>query len=326
MNTAYPLEEIRLPERTPEPFRQILTNHGLVLSRKKTTTLQINVGLLCNQRCRHCHLSAGPDRRENMDSETVDAVIAYAERSRFEAIDITGGAPELNPNIVKLIEGLFPHAPRLSFRSNLSVLSDGKRDDLIKLLKDKSVGIIASFPSLNEAQADAQRGDGIFQRSLDSLLKLNALGYGNPETGLTLDLVSNPAGAFLPGSQGPLEKRFREVLLKKWGVVFNNLFAFANAPLGRFRNWLDENGNLETYLENLASGFNACTVEGLMCRSLVSVSWDGVLHDCDFNLSLGLHLGTQRTHVCEMPGPPEEGLPIAVGDHCYTCTAGAGFT
>ncbi|MBU4001094.1 MAG: arsenosugar biosynthesis radical SAM protein ArsS [Proteobacteria bacterium] len=322
MNAAYPWEQIR----PPETFRQTLANHGLVLSRKKTTALQVNVGLLCNQRCRHCHLSAGPDRKENMDSETMDDIIAYADRSRFEAIDITGGAPELNPNIVKLIEGLFPQAPRITFRSNLSVLSDGKRHDLIRLLKEKSVGIVASFPSLNEAQADAQRGNGIFRKSVDTLLKLNALGYGNPETRLTLDLVSNPAGAFLPGSQDQLEKRFRDVLLKKWGIIFNNLYAFANAPLGRFRNWLDEKGNLEAYLERLSSGFNSCTVEGLMCRSLVSVSWDGVLHDCDFNLSRGLHLGAQRTHVSEMPGPPEEGLPIAVGDHCYTCTAGAGFT
>ena len=326
MNADYALQEIRPAERALEPFRQTLFKHGLSLERGKTTILQINVGLLCNQTCRHCHLNAGPGRKENMDFETADAVIAYAKRSCFEAIDITGGAPELNPNIVKLIEGVSPHSPRLMFRSNLSALNDGKRDHLMNLLKDKSAVIVASFPSLNEAQADSQRGDGIFQKSIDTLRKLNGMGYGHVETGLELNLVCNPTGAFLPAPQDQLVKRFREVLMKKWGIVFNNLFTFANVPLGRFRNWLEEKGNLESYLERLASGFNACAVDGLMCRELVAVSWDGYLYDCDFNLAMGLHMGKKKTHVSEMDGPPSTGKPIAVADHCYTCTAGAGFT
>jgi radical SAM/Cys-rich protein len=326
MNADYALQQICVAERTLEPFRQTLFRHGLNLEQGKTTTLQINVGLLCNQVCRHCHLSAGPGRKENMDSETADAVIAYAKRNCFEVIDITGGAPELNPNIVKLIEGLSPHAPRLMFRCNLSVLNKGKRDDLTDLLKAKSVVIIASFPSLNEAQADSQRGDGIFVKSIDALRRLNGLGYGHEETGLELDLVCNPTGAFLPAPQEQVTKRFREVLMKKWGIVFNNLFTFANVPLGRFRKWLEEKGNLEPYLGRLASGFNACAVDGLMCRTMISVSWDGYLYDCDFNLAKGLHMGKRKTHVTEMAGPPPEGNPIAVADHCYTCTAGAGFT
>jgi radical SAM/Cys-rich protein len=326
MDADHALQEIGTVERTVEPFRQTLFRHGLSLERGKTTTLQINVGLLCNQICRHCHLSAGPNRKENMDSGTADAVIAYAKRSCFEAIDITGGAPELNQNIAKLIEGLSPLSPRLMFRTNLSALNDGKRDHLIGLLKDKSVVIVASFPSLNEAQADSQRGDGIFEKSIDALRKLNGLGYGLEETGSELDLVCNPTGAFLPAPQDQVAKRFREVLMKKWGIVFNHLHSFANVPLGRFRNWLEEKGNLESYLERLASSFNACAVEGLMCRTLVSVSWDGYLYDCDFNLARGLPTGKQKTHVSEMAGPPQEGNPIAVADHCYTCTAGAGFT
>jgi radical SAM/Cys-rich protein len=303
-----------------------LFKHGISLERGKTTTLQVNVGLRCNQSCRHCHLNAGPGRRENMDSETAEAVIDYARRCCFKAIDITGGAPELNPNIVRLIEGLSAHTERLMFRSNLSVLNDGKRKAFMGLLKEKRAVIVASFPSLNEAQTDSQRGEGIFQKSIDALRKLNGLGYGNPETGLVLNLVSNPTGAFLPGSQGQLETRFRQVLMKKWGIVFNHLLAFANVPLGRFRDWLEEKGNLEPYLERLASGFNPCAVDGVMCRSLVSVSWDGYLYDCDFNLARGLHLGKRNTHVSEMAGPPRAGSPIAVADHCYTCTAGAGFT
>jgi len=326
MNPDCASKEIGTVERPLEPFRQTLLRHGLNLTRGKTTTLQVNVGLLCNQSCRHCHLSGGPDRRESMDIETAKAVIACAGRGGFDTIDITGGAPELNPNIIALIEGLHPLAPRLMFRSNLSALNDGKRDRLMDLLKAKRVVIVGSLPSLNEAQADAQRGNGVFRKSIDALRKLNDLGYGHEETGLELDLVCNPTGAFMPAPQKQSAKRFREVLMKKWGIVFNNLHAFANAPLGRFRSWLEERGNLESYMMRLASGFNACAVEGLMCRTLVSVSWDGYLYDCDFNLAGGLHMDKRKTHVSQMSGPPPEGNPIAVADHCYTCTAGAGFT
>ena len=326
MNRDDALQEIRLPEGALEPFRQTLFKHGLSLERGKTTILQINVGLLCNQTCRHCHLNAGPDRKENMDAETADAVIAYAEKGGFEVIDITGGAPELNPNIFKLIEGISPYSPKLMFRSNLTALNDGKKDHLMNILKDERAQIVASFPSLNEAQADSQRGDGIFQKCIDALRKLNSMGYGHGKTGLELDLVCNPTGAFLPAPQEQLAKRFRDVLMTKWGIVFNNLFVFANVPLGRFRDWLEEKGNLESYLKRLISSFNPCATDGLMCRTQVSVSWDGYLYDCDFNLARGLHMGKRKTHVSELDGPPPSGSPIAVADHCYTCTAGAGFT
>jgi len=326
MNPGQALQEIGAAERPLDPFRQTLARQALQLERGRTTTLQINVGLLCNQSCRHCHLGAGPDRQENMSTETAEEVIAYAERSGFDIIDITGGAPELNPNIRTLIKQLYSLAPRLMIRSNLSVLNDRERDELTGLLKDRRVVIVASFPSYNEAQSDSQRGKGVFQASIDALRKLNAMGYGQSGTGLELDLVSNPTGAFLPTPQGQMEQRFREVLKKKWGIVFNHLYSFANVPLGRFRQWLLQSGNLESYMQRLASGFNPCAVEGLMCRTLVSVSWDGSLYDCDFNLARDLPLGGTRTHVSHMEGPPEPGSPIAVGDHCYTCTAGAGFT
>jgi len=326
MNPGQALQEIGAAERPLDPFRQTLARQALQLERGRTTTLQINVGLLCNQSCRHCHLGAGPDRQENMSTETAEEVIAYAERSGFDIIDITGGAPELNPNIRTLIKQLYSLAPRLMIRSNLSVLNDRERDELTGLLKDRRVVIVASFPSYNEAQSDSQRGKGVFQASIDALRKLNAMGYGQSGTGLELDLVSNPTGAFLPTPQGQMEQRFREVLKKKWGIVFNHLYSFANVPLGRFRQWLLQSGNLESYMQRLASGFNPCAVEGLMCRTLVSVSWDGSLYDCDFNLARDLPLGGTRTHVSHMEGPPEPGSAIAVGDHCYTCTAGAGFT
>jgi radical SAM/Cys-rich protein len=326
MNSEQALQETGGAGRPLEPFRQTLAKQALKLERGKTTILQINVGLLCNQSCRHCHLSAGPHRHENMSPETAEDVIAYAERGRFDGIDITGGAPELNPNIETLIMRLSSLAPRLMIRSNLSALEGRRREEWFGLLKDQGVVIVASFPSLDEAQADSQRGKGIFQNSLDSLRRLNAMGYGQEGTGLELNLVSNPTGAFLPSSQAQMEKRFQEVLKKKWGIVFNHFYSFANVPLGRFRQWLLQSGNLESYLQRLASSFNPCAVEGLMCRTLVSVSWDGTLYDCDFNLARDLPMGGRKTHVSHMDGPPEPGSPIAVGDHCYTCTAGAGFT
>jgi radical SAM/Cys-rich protein len=309
-----------------EPFNQTLCRHGLKLNRGPTTILQINVGFLCNQVCRHCHLSAGPGREENMASETVDEVVAYAGRGGFDTVDITGGAPELNPNVIQLIEKMSPLVPRITFRSNLSAMNDEMRPHLMALLKAHQVVIVASFPSLNEAQADSQRGDGVFEISIETLKKLNQMGYGQEGSGLELNLVSNPTGAFLPPSQSQTEKRFRQVLKQKWGIVFDNLFNFANVPLGRFRQWLMKSGNLTGYIDKLAANFNSCAIEGLMCRTLVSVSWDGYLYDCDFNLARGLYLGGRKTHVSQMPGPPEEGSPIVVDDHCYTCTAGAGFT
>lgn len=309
-----------------EPFRLTLSKHGLTLEKDRTTTLQINVGLLCNQACRHCHLNAGPNRKEIMGPKTVDEVASYAKRSRFEAIDVTGGAPELNPNFVTLIERLSPLTPRLMIRSNLSALTEGKRQHLMSLLRDHRVVVLGSFPSLNESQADSQRGKHAFQTSLAILQRLNTLGYGQDGTGLELDLVSNPTGAFLPPSQLQTETRFRKVLEQKWGINFNNLFSFANVPLGRFLQWLQQSGNYEPYMRRLVSSFNPCAVERVMCRTLVSVSWDGYLYDCDFNLAKGLFMSGRKIHVSEMPGPPEPGSTIAVGDHCYACTAGMGFT
>jgi radical SAM/Cys-rich protein len=261
-----------------------------------------------------------------MDRSTADEVVAYARKCNFDTIDITGGAPEMNPNLTDLIRRLSRVAPRILLRSNLSALNTGKRGYLMDLLKACGVGIVASFPSMNESQTNSQRGDGIFQNSIDALKKLNAMGYGQEGSGLELDLVSNPTGAFLPPSQSQTEKRFRQMLRQKWDIVFNNLFNFANVPLGRFREWLVQSGNFDAYMKKLSSRFNPCAVEGVMCRNLVSVSWDGFLYDCDFNLASGIGMGGRKMHISEMSGPPLPGSPISVSDHCYTCTAGAGFT
>ena len=309
-----------------EPFRQTLARHGLSLTRMKATTLQVNVGLLCNQTCRHCHLEAGPNRKEVMSKETVDQVVAMAERFPFEVIDITGGAPELNPNLAGMIERLAPLPSRLILRSNLTALAQGKRDHLIDLCKRHRVVIVVSFPSLNEMQLESQRGKGVFRVSIGVLRELNSIGYGKPDSGLELNVVSNPTGAFLPSSQEQLERRFRQILRNKWGIVFNHLFAFANAPLGRFRHWLESSDNLDKYLQKLATSFNPCAIDGLMCRSLISVSWDGYLFDCDFNQAANLYLEGKKTHISELIELPEPGEPIAISYHCYTCTAGSGFT
>jgi radical SAM/Cys-rich protein len=309
-----------------DPFHLTLSSHGLKLRRERTSTLQVNVGLLCNQRCRHCHLDAGPGRKEVMQPGTMDDVLAYARKGSFSVIDITGGAPDLNPWIRKFIGQAADLAPRVMFRSNLSALNDGNRDDLMNLLKENKIVIVASFPSLNASQTDAQRGDGIFDISIEALRKLNALGYGGQDTGLELNLVSNPSGAFLPSAQDQQEKRFRRILDKNWGITFNQLFNFANVPLGRFREWLIRTGNFSQYLEKLASNFNPCSAAGVMCKTLVSVSWDGYLYDCDFNLARDIPMGGRRQHVSEMQGPPEPDSPIVTADHCYTCTAGTGFT
>jgi radical SAM/Cys-rich protein len=260
-----------------------------------------------------------------MDLETVEEVVKYAERNDFETIDITGGAPELNPNLGYLIEKISPFASRIMLRSNLSVMKD-KLGDLVDLLKSYRVVIVASFPSINITQTDSQRGEGIFKESIEVLKKLNGIGYGSNDAVLELHLVSNPTGAYLPPTQEQAEKRFHQVLENKWGVVFNNLYNFANAPLGRFRQWLLKSGNFEKYIAKLSDKFNPCAVEGLMCRTLVSVSWDGYLYDCDFNLARGLAMGGQKFHVSEMKGPPKAGSQIVTADHCYTCTAGSGFT
>ncbi len=307
-------------------FAHKLSESDLNLIRESTDILQINLGLLCNQACKHCHLEAGPNRQELMDSDTAGQVVEFASRSGFAAIDITGGAPELNPVLPELINKLRPLTPRLMLRANLTALGQPAQRELTPLLADNKVVVVASLPALNPNQTNAQRGGGVFQKSLEVLQALNALGYGQEETGLELDLVSNPSGAFLPPDQAKAEERFRSQLEVRWDIRFNQLYTFANVPLGRFKQWLTCSGNYDAYLDKLVSSFNSCAVEGLMCRRQVSINWEGHLFDCDFNLAAGLPLGGQNTHVREMDAPPPPGSPIAVGEHCFTCTAGSGFT
>ena len=239
---------IKPPAPGPEGFAATLARHGLSLTRQKTRTLQVNTGLLCNQTCGHCHLNAGPGRTEVMSRQTADQIADWASRAPFEAIDITGGAPEMNPHIAHIVKRLAPLAPQLIFRSSLSALDGPGREPLRELLKDLKATIVASFPAVNPSQTDAQRGDGVFQASVAAIRRLNRLGYARPGSGLALNLVCNPTGAFLAANQTQTEKRFRQVLEDKWGIAFDHLFSFSNTPLGRFRSWLERSGNLAAYL------------------------------------------------------------------------------
>ncbi|PLY02128.1 MAG: DUF3641 domain-containing protein [Desulfuromonas sp.] len=309
-----------------KPFSQVLDDEGIGLARDHAHILQINTGLLCDLACKHCHLEAGPHRLEVMERQTMDEVIAFAGRGRFNLIDITGGAPELVPDIDYLLRGLRPFADKMMLRSNLTALGDNDRQTLLDLLIELKIILVASFPSTSPSQTDAQRGKGVMDRSVEMLKRLNELGFGQPGSGLELNLVANPAGAFLPADQVATEQKFKRDAERKWGIVFNNLFTFANMPLGRFRSWLEKSGNLDGYLLKLANAFNSCTLDGLMCKSLISVAWDGTVYDCDFNLAAGIPLGGQQKHVSELAEPPGPGELIATGDHCYACTAGSGFT
>src|SRR5512141_338757 len=309
-----------------EPFAAALERHGLSLIRGETTTLQVSTGYLCNLRCRHCHLEAGPGRAEIMSPETMAAVVSFARRFRFLAIDITGGAPELVPDLPVLVEGLAPFAPRLMLRTNLSAVNGAGRESLLALCVAQRVVLVASFPSTNLSQADAQRGAGVMEAGISALKTLNAAGYGVEGTGLELDLVVNPVGASLPVPQDSAERKFRHDLRLKWGVAFNRLYTFANVPLGRFRTWLLRTGKYERYVKTLTESFNPSAVDGLMCRTLLSVSWDGFLYDCDFNLAVDQPAGGSKVHVSDVRELPGPGAPIAIGDYCYACTAGSGFT
>lgn len=309
-----------------DTFGTVLSENKIGLTRAELATLQVNVGLQCNLACRHCHLSAGPARKEMMSRETAEELVSFAKKFSFQTIDITGGAPELNKNLSFLIENLVPLTNRVILRTNLTLLGEEAYYDLLELCRIHKVVITASFPAISEIQADAQRGSGVFCQSLAVLRKLNDLGYGKKGTGLELNLVSNPTGAFMPTEQKQLQKRFQEVLKNRWGVECNNVFSFANVPLGRFKEWLEKSGNLDAYMDKLSQAFNPCAVEGVMCRSAISVDWDGYVYDCDFNLAVCLPLGGVSAHFSELQELPQPGSPIAVSDHCFACTAGSGFT
>jgi radical SAM/Cys-rich protein len=297
------------------------------IKRARLDTLQVNVGYRCNQSCVHCHVNAGPNRTEEMDGETVDVVLNFLERRRVPTLDITGGAPELNRHFRRLVAAARDMGARVMDRCNLTILEQPGQQDLAAFLAANQVEIVASMPCYLQDNVDRQRGKGVFDGSIRGLKRLNAAGYGRDETGLILNLVYNPQGPSLPPAQGPLESDYKRMLGEQHGIVFNALYTLANMPIQRFGATLIAKGQFDDYLALLQHSHLDANLDGVMCRSLISVDYLGFVYDCDFNQMLDLPLtrgGRERVHLADLVAENIAGNPIRVAGHCFGCTAGQG--
>lgn len=307
-------------------FEDALRCHNVVLKKDALHILQVNVGRLCNLTCVHCHVEAGPTKvKDNMDRSTAEAIVRFMQNSGAHTLDITGGAPELNPHFRYLVGEAHKRKLRIIDRCNLTVFYEPGMDDLPEFLAAHRVEIVASLPCYQEANVDQQRGKGTFGKSIDALVWLNRLGYGKEGSGLTLNLVYNPVGAHLPPDQSILEGDYKERLKRDFDIVFNSLYTITNMPITRYAKYLKSTGKYEAYVELLINSFNVATVEGLMCRDTLSVGWDGQLYDCDFNQMLGMALrnGSSRT-IHDVQQEELIGSPVLTAQHCFGCTAGFG--
>ncbi|HEX4807302.1 MAG TPA: arsenosugar biosynthesis radical SAM (seleno)protein ArsS [Bryobacteraceae bacterium] len=314
-------------DRSEGSFAGTLVRHGLwPLRRDRVTTLQIDTGKLCNQACQHCHVDAGPKRTEIMSEEIAERVLSLLSASATIAtVDITGGAPELNPNFRRLVQRSRELDHTVIDRCNLTVLFEPGMESLADFLVTHQVEITASLPCYTAENVDAQRGRGVFDKSIRALQHLNSLGYGMPGSELKLNLVYNPLGASLPPDQSRLETDYKRQLREQFSIEFHQLFTLTNMPIKRFADFLDRSGKRTDYMRLLTEHFNAATVCGLMCRSLVSVGWDGVLYDCDFNQMLEIGMNGLRSTVWDLQSFDDlSGQHIATASHCFGCTAGAG--
>lgn len=327
MSTGLPVIQ---PAANPQPhvdqnFDEKLAMIGIKLVAGAVDTLQVNVGKLCNQTCKHCHVDASPKRTEIMTRETAEAVIGAVRRFRIPTLDITGGAPELNPSFRWLVTEARNLSAHIIVRHNLTVMFEAGQEDLPEFFSSNAIEVVSSLPYFLAEQTDNQRGHGVFSKSIDALRRLNEVGYGHDGSGLLLNLVYNPVGAFLPPKQASIEADFKRELLNRYGIVFNRLYTITNMPINRFLLFLRRSGNEEHYMRKLLQAFNADTVDGLMCRSLVSVDWRGRLYDCDFNqmLELGVNQELPKT-IEDFDLTKFAGRRIVTGSHCYGCTAGSG--
>ena len=308
-------------------FDQTLAEASLSLRRARPEILQVNVGKLCNLTCVHCHVNAGPKRKEIMTRETVDRIMDWLAKTDIPTVDLTGGAPEMIPDFryfIERVKQLYP-CRHVIDRCNLTILLDRGYEDLPAFLANKKVEIIASMPCYSAENVNAQRGDGVFEGSIAALQLLNSLGYGiNPE--LPLHLVYNPVDACLPSPQHELEADYKRELKKHFGIVFNKLYTLTNLPIGRFAAYLRHNNRLDEYMKLLIEAFNPATIQGLMCRNTISVGWRGEVYDCDFNQQLGLQWsnGQKRVFLWDVNPDSFENREIMTGDHCFGCTAGPG--
>ena len=297
------------------------------LFRSRLQTLQVNLGYRCNQSCSHCHVDAGPWRTEMMAADQVALIPKVLEHLQLKVLDLTGGAPELHPQFRELVVAARALGVEVIDRCNLTILNEPGQEGLADFLAHQKVRVVASLPCTEEARVDRQRGRGVFERSIDGLKQLNALGYGDPDGALCLDLVYNPAGASLPPAQAQLEQHYREALLHNHGLRFNHLLTITNMAIERFAKDLERQGQLQTYQHVLRDAFRYDNVSAVMCRTLISVNWLGQLYDCDFNQQLGMGCpGTVRTLQDLLHVTPDglHGQPIAIGEHCFGCTAGHG--
>lgn len=314
-------------ERHPK-FTARLAELGQLPLRPSTLEIfQLNIGKLCNQTCAHCHVDAGPDRkRENMDRATLERCLEIiASVPSIHTVDITGGAPEMNPHFRWFVEEVSKLGKKVIDRCNLTiVVANPKYHDLPAFFAKHKVQVVSSLPYFSKKRTDSQRGDGVFEDSIKALQMLNAVGYGKEGSGLQLDLVYNPSGAFLPASQESLEAEFKRQLKRKYEIDFNALYAITNLPISRFLDYLLASGNYEEYMEKLVEAFNPMTVESLMCRNTISVSWDGFIHDCDFNQMLELRVAANSQHIDNFDLEALKGREVVLNQHCYGCTAGAG--
>ncbi len=297
------------------------------LRRGQLETLQVNLGYRCNLSCVHCHVNAGPKRTEVMQRETIDLVLDCLEERSLKSLDLTGGAPELNPHFRYLVEQAVGMGVHVIDRCNLTILSEPGQEDLAAFLAEHGVEVVASLPCYLEENVDSQRGKGSYQASIEALRQLNRLGYGEPGSERLLNLVYNPLGPSLPPPQGSLEADYRKQLAERFGVGFNQLFTIANMPIQRFGSLLQSKGQFQAYLQLLKDAHRVENLEGVMCRHLISVDWQGYLFDCDFNQMLRLPLqlaGRPRPHLRDLLGEDLSGAPICVAEHCFGCTAGQG--
>lgn len=313
------------PPAAPVSFDSKLAAHGMSLRSAAVGTLQVNVGKLCNQACKHCHVDASPRRTEIMTRETAEQVIDALQRFQIPTIDITGGAPELNPSFRYLVTEARRADAHVIVRHNLTVMFEDGQEDLPEFFRAHDVEVVSSLPYFLEAQTDAQRGAGVFEKSIEAMRRLNAAGYGAEDAGLVLNLVYNPVGAYLPPAQDAIERDFKRELHSRYGVTFNRLFTITNMPIKRFLDYLRRSGNEEKYMRKLVEAFNPATVEGLMCRNLVSVDWTGRLYDCDFNQMLELGVADELPQtIAEFDPEQFNSRRVVTGAHCFGCTAGAG--
>ncbi len=308
-------------------FKDKIAPHGYApLKPKKLEILQINVGYMCNQVCEHCHVDAGPDRKEIMTKETMLQCLEVIRNTGAHTLDLTGGAPEMNPNFRWFVEEAAKAGIQdFIVRSNLTIIRANKKYyDLPEFFKKHNVHVVSSMPHYTRGKTDKQRGDGVFDKSIEALQQLNAVGYGMPGSTLRLDLVYNPSGAFLPGDQAALEKDFKKALDEDFGIQFHQLFAITNLPISRFLDYLLASENYEDYMYALVEAFNPAAVANVMCTNTISVSWDGWLYDCDFNQMLDLKVSGKIKHIKAYNEEVLSNRDIVISQHCYGCTAGAG--